>query len=254
MHHLLTLTCTCSIARSIQCRVLLVQGARDWPALALHRRERCQSQDLRCEGGKAGQGESESTRDSGHAADEAADTCWPWCGKPFHHCLTLRPSAHLQAHAEMRGPGHQRPLHIPGKSLHHRLCLGRFYREDMESSARALRTAMCLPPRRRGAFLGSSHSGQCSKRQPWTLKRIPTYLRCKAFHDTGRYILSAGHDQVINLVSRATSTTSTPITGIPADLTQWVVPEILPQHMEAPIVVHYPHFFTSDIHNSLVDW
>ncbi|KAK3390462.1 WD40-repeat-containing domain protein [Podospora didyma] len=53
-----------------------------------------------------------------------------------------------------------------------------------------------------------------------------------AFHDTGRYVLSAGHDQVINL---------------------WTIPEPPTEHVDAPIVVHYPHFSTSEVHSNLVD-
>ncbi|KAJ9131177.1 Polycomb protein esc [Pleurostoma richardsiae] len=53
-----------------------------------------------------------------------------------------------------------------------------------------------------------------------------------AFHSTGRYILSAGHDQVINL---------------------WTLPDIPKQHVDVPLVVHYPHFSTSDIHSGLID-
>ncbi|ROW05293.1 hypothetical protein VSDG_00133 [Cytospora chrysosperma] len=53
-----------------------------------------------------------------------------------------------------------------------------------------------------------------------------------AFHSTGRYILSAGHDQVINL---------------------WTVPDLPKQHVDSPIVVHYPHFSTSEVHFGLID-
>ncbi|OAA64300.1 embryonic ectoderm development protein [Niveomyces insectorum RCEF 264] len=53
-----------------------------------------------------------------------------------------------------------------------------------------------------------------------------------AFHDSGRYVLSAGHDQVINL---------------------WTLPDIPESHMENPIVVHYPHFSSSEIHTGLID-
>ncbi|KAK4193562.1 WD40-repeat-containing domain protein [Podospora australis] len=53
-----------------------------------------------------------------------------------------------------------------------------------------------------------------------------------AFHDNGRYILSAGHDQVINL---------------------WALPEFPSTHVSTPIVLHYPHFSSSEIHNNLVD-
>ncbi|KAK3318340.1 WD40-repeat-containing domain protein [Apodospora peruviana] len=53
-----------------------------------------------------------------------------------------------------------------------------------------------------------------------------------AFHDTGRHVLSAGHDQVINL---------------------WTIPELPNEHVDSPKVVHYPHFSTTEIHNNLVD-
>ncbi|EFW98560.1 embryonic ectoderm development protein [Grosmannia clavigera kw1407] len=53
-----------------------------------------------------------------------------------------------------------------------------------------------------------------------------------AFHDSGRYVLSAGHDQVINL---------------------WTLPDFPQEHIETPFVVHYPHFSTSEIHTGLID-
>ncbi|ERS97924.1 hypothetical protein HMPREF1624_06095 [Sporothrix schenckii ATCC 58251] len=53
-----------------------------------------------------------------------------------------------------------------------------------------------------------------------------------AFHDTGRYVISAGHDQVINL---------------------WTLPDIPNEHVEVPIIVHFPHFSTSEIHTGLID-
>ncbi|KAK4166032.1 WD40-repeat-containing domain protein [Cladorrhinum sp. PSN259] len=53
-----------------------------------------------------------------------------------------------------------------------------------------------------------------------------------AFHDNGRYVLSAGHDQVINL---------------------WALPEFPAEHISVPIVLHYPHFSSSEVHNNLVD-
>lgn len=57
-------------------------------------------------------------------------------------------------------------------------------------------------------------------------------LLSTAFHSTGRYILSAGHDQVINL---------------------WTIPDLPKQHVDSPIVVHYPHFSTSEVHFGLID-
>ncbi|KAJ4300475.1 hypothetical protein N0V88_003150 [Collariella sp. IMI 366227] len=53
-----------------------------------------------------------------------------------------------------------------------------------------------------------------------------------AFHDNGRYVLSAGHDQVINL---------------------WALPEFPSEHTDVPLVIYYPHFSSSEIHNNLVD-
>ncbi|KAK3324226.1 WD40-repeat-containing domain protein [Cercophora scortea] len=53
-----------------------------------------------------------------------------------------------------------------------------------------------------------------------------------AFHDTGRHVLSAGHDQVINL---------------------WTIPDLPTEHVDVPIVIHYPQFSTSEVHNNLVD-
>ncbi|CAM1511124.1 Fc.00g086370.m01.CDS01 [Cosmosporella sp. VM-42] len=53
-----------------------------------------------------------------------------------------------------------------------------------------------------------------------------------AFHDTGRYILSAGHDQIINL---------------------WTLPDPDPEPMDKPICIHYPHFSTSAVHSGIVD-
>ncbi|KAK0735911.1 WD40-repeat-containing domain protein [Apiosordaria backusii] len=52
------------------------------------------------------------------------------------------------------------------------------------------------------------------------------------FHNNGRYVLSAGHDQVINL---------------------WALPEFPKEHVNVPIVLHYPHFSSSEVHNNLVD-
>lgn len=57
-------------------------------------------------------------------------------------------------------------------------------------------------------------------------------LLSAAFHDTGRYLLSAGHDQVVNL---------------------WTIPNLPQHHVDAPIVVHYPHFSTSEVHYGLID-
>ncbi|KAL1879423.1 hypothetical protein VTK73DRAFT_6955 [Phialemonium thermophilum] len=53
-----------------------------------------------------------------------------------------------------------------------------------------------------------------------------------AFHNTGRYVLSAGHDQVINL---------------------WTLPDLPEEHTDDPIMIHFPHFSTSEVHSGLVD-
>ncbi|KAF9770408.1 hypothetical protein IL306_012062 [Fusarium sp. DS 682] len=53
-----------------------------------------------------------------------------------------------------------------------------------------------------------------------------------AFHDTGRYILSAGHDQIINL---------------------WTLPDLPTEPITTPVRVHYPHFSTSAVHSGIID-
>ncbi|PHH71095.1 hypothetical protein CDD80_5530 [Ophiocordyceps camponoti-rufipedis] len=53
-----------------------------------------------------------------------------------------------------------------------------------------------------------------------------------AFHDNGRYLLSGGHDQVVNL---------------------WAVPDLPRDAVTRPLLVHYPHFSTSAIHSGIVD-
>ncbi|KAF4982083.1 hypothetical protein FZEAL_2235 [Fusarium zealandicum] len=53
-----------------------------------------------------------------------------------------------------------------------------------------------------------------------------------AFHDTGRYILTAGHDQIINL---------------------WTLPDLPTEPVTTPIRVHYPHFSTSAVHSGIID-
>ncbi|KAF5635182.1 hypothetical protein F25303_8553 [Fusarium sp. NRRL 25303] len=53
-----------------------------------------------------------------------------------------------------------------------------------------------------------------------------------AFHDTGRYILSAGHDQIINL---------------------WTLPDLPTKAITTPVRVHYPHFSTSAVHSGIID-
>ncbi|KAG5927613.1 hypothetical protein E4U42_002033 [Claviceps africana] len=53
------------------------------------------------------------------------------------------------------------------------------------------------------------------------------------FHDTGHYLLSSGHDQIINL---------------------WTLPDLPKGAVETPCQVHYPHFSTSAVHGGIVDW
>ncbi|UKZ59831.1 uncharacterized protein TrAtP1_001122 [Trichoderma atroviride] len=53
-----------------------------------------------------------------------------------------------------------------------------------------------------------------------------------AFHETGRYLLSGGHDQIINL---------------------WTIPELPNETIATPLQVHYPHFSTSAVHSGIVD-
>ncbi|KAG5932766.1 hypothetical protein E4U59_007301 [Claviceps monticola] len=66
-------------------------------------------------------------------------------------------------------------------------------------------------------FAGEGHS--------WSLLSV-------AFHDNGNYILSSGHDQVINL---------------------WTVPDLPSNAITTPYQVHYPHFSTSAVHGGIVD-
>ncbi|KAH8719045.1 Polycomb protein esc [Beauveria bassiana] len=53
-----------------------------------------------------------------------------------------------------------------------------------------------------------------------------------AFHATGRYLVSGGHDQVINL---------------------WTMPDLPTEPVVTPLQVHYPHFSTSAVHSGIVD-
>ncbi|OAA69046.1 WD40/YVTN repeat-like-containing domain protein [Cordyceps fumosorosea ARSEF 2679] len=53
-----------------------------------------------------------------------------------------------------------------------------------------------------------------------------------SFHHTGRYLLSGGHDQIINL---------------------WTVPDLPTKPVITPFQVHYPHFSTSAVHSGIVD-
>ncbi|KAK7996906.1 hypothetical protein PG989_004946 [Apiospora arundinis] len=57
-----------------------------------------------------------------------------------------------------------------------------------------------------------------------------------AFHNCGRYVLSAGHDNCVCL---------------------WTLPDMSTRETSRnpvpPIVVHYPHFFTSEVHGGIVD-
>ncbi|KAI1437983.1 WD domain-containing protein [Xylaria sp. CBS 124048] len=62
------------------------------------------------------------------------------------------------------------------------------------------------------------------------------HLLTVAFHSTGRYVLSAGHDNVVCL---------------------WTLPDLPPKRSgrnpPEPVVIHYPHFFTSEVHSGIVD-
>ncbi|KAL7926349.1 WD40 repeat-like protein [Trichoderma austrokoningii] len=53
-----------------------------------------------------------------------------------------------------------------------------------------------------------------------------------AFHETGRYLLSGGHDQIVNL---------------------WTIPDLPDEPIATPLQIHYPHFSTSAIHSGIVD-
>lgn len=57
-----------------------------------------------------------------------------------------------------------------------------------------------------------------------------------AFHNCGRYILSAGHDNCVCM---------------------WTLPDLSNKSADKfppqPIVIHYPHFFTSEVHSGIVD-
>ncbi|PHH75875.1 hypothetical protein CDD83_4347 [Cordyceps sp. RAO-2017] len=53
-----------------------------------------------------------------------------------------------------------------------------------------------------------------------------------AFHENGRYLLSGGHDQVINL---------------------WTIPDLPTKPLTTPLQVHYPHFSTSAVHSGIID-
>ena len=35
---------------------------------------------------------------------------------------------------------------------------------------------------------------------------------------------------------------------------QWAIPELPEQHVDVPIIIHYPHFSSSEVHSGLVDW
>ncbi|KAJ1331902.1 polycomb protein EED [Microdochium nivale] len=57
-----------------------------------------------------------------------------------------------------------------------------------------------------------------------------------AFHNNGRYVLSAGHDNIVCM---------------------WTLPDLPKASREkqppVPVLVHYPHFFTSEVHSGIVD-
>ncbi len=78
-------------------------------------------------------------------------------------------------------------------------------------------------------------------------------LIAEAFHGTGRYILSGGQDHIVNMVCSYSlcSRAYQEITRF-----QWTLPEIPYNQVESqrPIVVHFPHFSTSEVHSNIVDW
>jgi hypothetical protein len=88
---------------------------------------------------------------------------------------------------------------------------------------------------------------------------LPSYnlhsalLMAKVFHGTGRYILSGGQDHVVNLVCTRALCSSTYQEVIRS---KWALPEVPYDYIETqkPIVVHYPHFSTSEVHSNIVDW
>ncbi|KAH6681139.1 WD40-repeat-containing domain protein [Plectosphaerella plurivora] len=53
-----------------------------------------------------------------------------------------------------------------------------------------------------------------------------------AWHDSGRYLVSSGHDQTVNL---------------------WTIPDLPTEPIRRPLEVHYPHFSTNEVHSGLVD-
>ncbi|KAH6660693.1 WD40-repeat-containing domain protein [Truncatella angustata] len=61
-------------------------------------------------------------------------------------------------------------------------------------------------------------------------------LLATAFHNSGRYVLSAGHDNCVCM---------------------WTLPDLSDRPRTRnplpPVIVHYPHFFTSEVHSGIVD-
>ncbi|KAH6607894.1 hypothetical protein Trco_004207 [Trichoderma cornu-damae] len=71
-----------------------------------------------------------------------------------------------------------------------------------------------------------------------------------AFHETGRYLLSGGHDQIINLVWHLfVHIRYKPLIHRP----QWTIPDLPNEPIATPLQVHYPHFSTSAVHSGIVD-
>jgi len=35
---------------------------------------------------------------------------------------------------------------------------------------------------------------------------------------------------------------------------KWTLPDFPTEHSDRPVVIHYPHFSTKEVHNNLVDW
>lgn len=62
-------------------------------------------------------------------------------------------------------------------------------------------------------------------------------LLTTAFHESGRYVLSAGHDNCVCM---------------------WTLPDFSKRSLDKnppppPVIVHYPHFYTSEVHSGIVD-
>ena len=97
--------------------------------------------------------------------------------------------------------------------------------------------------------MGPSECGQSSLCLFWHARAI--FICSQAFHSTGRYLISSGHDQIINLVNTLAASW---IIQFLSDTTQWTIPDLPTEPTSVPVQVHYPHFSTSAVHNGIVDW